>query len=393
MNRSILRRLVASFIGFGLLMGLIFPFYAGFFVEYKEGLYVWFSAGCLIAGAVIGIVNYFFLKFILVKPLSELADITKSVSNKDISKRCHIKSDDVLGEIINSVNKMGDDLALQISNIQQASDSIHAHTDILTHESSTLLNKQIQQGDQNKHAQSVGDGLSDTIDQFNQQMKDSYELAQNNQKEFSNNFLQLTQANEKVEQLALSNEQAVEKIESLSNDVNDVEQLLKVIEGISEQTNLLALNAAIEAARAGEMGRGFAVVADEVRALAGKTKESTQQIEQSINSLKQSTHRSVSLVKQSTEQNKACVLDIQGSLAGFDAIIKNSQVLLTHIEQNQTNSAQQAHVFSDIKNTLNSSVEFSNNSQNSCETVKSSINQVLADAQQLQALVKGYKTN
>ena len=72
MKNSILRNLLFAFLGFGILMGIIFPFYADFFVEWKEGLYIWFVIGCLVAGTTIGIINYTLLNILLIRKLKKL---------------------------------------------------------------------------------------------------------------------------------------------------------------------------------------------------------------------------------------------------------------------------------------------------------------------------------
>lgn len=84
-----------------------------------------------------------------------------------------------------------------------------------------------------------------------------------------------------------------ENILALSENTQQIGEIIATVNDIADQSKLLALNAAIEAARAGEEGRGFAVVAMEVRQLAEQSRAATARISNVLNEIQQATNAAV----------------------------------------------------------------------------------------------------
>ncbi|MGD9788458.1 MAG: methyl-accepting chemotaxis protein [Sulfuricellaceae bacterium] len=302
MQTSILRTLLISFLGFGLGVALVFPFYANIFVNWKPGMLPWFVVGCVVAGLMIGVVNYLLLNAILLKKLRRISEVANAISNKDLTFTCSMRSADTVGEIVNSFNNMTQNLRDLIGqtvtlsgSVRQDSDNIHR---FMTGISANLHEQTQRAGEIN---QSI-DLLADTVEQISAKSIEAAEKANEAASHAREGGEVVARTVAGIDKISGVVSEAAQAVETLGQNSDQIGAIVAVIGEIAGQTNLLALNAAIEAARAGEQGRGFAVVADEVRKLAEKTSSATAEISAMIESIQQQTVQAVKVMETGTEE-------------------------------------------------------------------------------------------
>jgi len=214
--------------------------------------------------------------------------------------------------------------------------------------------------------------------------------------EFSQEVLQsldnvTTKINESVTQMAVLENQIIqthegemlvnENLKSLTENAEDIKNILTIISDISDKTNLLALNAAIEAARAGEHGRGFAVVADEVRLLAENTQKSLTEINASVNIIVQSIIDSSNNVENNAKSTIELVdisKQLQESLAqARDEVADTHQKSLDDTENSKI-----------IKNEAYASRDLTQEQKQTMNITKSAINTMKEKADNIEKSVK-----
>src|SRR5207253_3648111 len=92
-----------------------------------------------------------------------------------------------------------------------------------------------------------------------------------------------------------------ETILALSEQSQQIGEIIASVGDLADQSNLLALNAAIEANRAGEHGKGFSVVAQEIRSQAEQSKAATAQVRAILSDIQRATNAAVMATEQGTK--------------------------------------------------------------------------------------------
>jgi methyl-accepting chemotaxis protein len=391
MKPSILRNLLIGCVSFGLVMGMVFPFFADFFVEWKEGMFGWFVASCLVAGVACGSAIYWLVHVVLLKRLQRISEVANAISRNDISHVCQMQSDDMIGEIIDAFNHMAANLRNMIGKISGATTQLAAaaeETSAITEETSRGV--QAQQAEIDSIASAMNE-MTATVQEVARNAADASGAADKADREAKSGALVATEAIGGIDALVSEVNSASQVIRNLEQESENIGSVLDVIRGIAEQTNLLALNAAIEAARAGEQGRGFAVVADEVRTLASRTQQSTQEIQDMILRLQDGAVNAVKVME--AAQGKAqSSSDLVEKAAESLAMIAGSVSSINDMSAMIASAAeQQSAVAAEMQSNMNNIREVADRSADGAQQTAQASEELARLAAEQQALMAQFK--
>lgn len=387
---GILRRLILSFLGIGLIVGVLFPLILEPLLAIGPEKKTAFYVASVMAGIFVTAANIFVVHFLLLKKLSPVSTMAQALSSGDISQRCDLKSGDVIGDIAMNINAMADSIQEAFTEINRATQQVDdASTRLKNVSDQTDACLQTQQAETEQVAAAMNE-MTSTFQEVVSSAENAAEASSHARTQAQDGALVATEAIGGLDSLVRRIGDAANVVDSLRTDSENIGTVLDVIRGIAEQTNLLALNAAIEAARAGEQGRGFAVVADEVRTLASRTQQSTQEIQKMIEALQANTVSAVDVmhhVKSQAEESSAQVEHGAEALAEIAGAVSTLDNMNAQIAQA---AEQQSAVAEDINRSISSIGESTEQTAAGTQQTASSSDQLSGLVLQLRAAVSRF---
>jgi methyl-accepting chemotaxis protein len=237
----------------------------------------------------------------LQRNVTRFLDTATEIAGGDLTKRGEVTAD-VLGNVVDAINVMVDEIEALIRDARQATVQVAASA-------GEMIQASEQMADGAQAQSREAQGVSGAVEELTQSVRrvatsadasaraarEALEAAQKGDGAVRNSLDGMQRIRGEVQAIA-------KKIKSLGDRSLEISDIVNTIEDIASQTNLLALNAAIEAAGAGEAGLRFAIVADEVRKLAERSAKATKDIGLLIRNVQVETQEAIVVMEQGTRE-------------------------------------------------------------------------------------------
>ncbi|RJX35801.1 MAG: methyl-accepting chemotaxis protein [Desulfurivibrio sp.] len=262
----------------------------------------WLALGLVTLSSLVG----FYIAKTIVKPLAHMSDIFSRVSKGDLTVSVERTTrQDEVGMLMNATYHMVDTLRGQVEQIREGTNRLASS---ITEISSSVAQLATSSTETSTTIVEVGSTL--------EEVRHTVQLSDTKAKQVAEQASQASQistagkraSEEAVEGMKKINEEmeyVADSIIRLSEQTQNIGEIIGAVNDITDQSNLLSVNAAIEAAKAGEYGKGFAVVAQEVKSLAEQSKEATSQVRSILNDIQKATSAAVMATERGSKAVKA----------------------------------------------------------------------------------------
>ncbi|PEP19177.1 methyl-accepting chemotaxis protein [Bacillus wiedmannii] len=305
----------------------------------------------------------------LVKPIQQIDSKLKELSSQegDLTARLQVNSNDEIGTIATSFNKMLENLQHIINRVQKTSvevqnasenmlekTNISREATIRVQSSMSSLNANIQsQASSMEESSTAMDDMTVSVQRIAESASSVTELAVTTSEQANDGSSVIQKSVSQMTTIHDAVNATSEVVERLITHTKYIDTAVQSISNIAEQTNLLALNASIEAARAGEQGKGFAVVADEVRKLAEQSKTAATDINQLLHQIQQDTETASSMMSQGRSEAFEGIHVIREAGNSFTTIVEQVNKVSTQMQDISATAEEMAASAEEMNASLN----------------------------------------